>query len=63
MMQELDSFTRNFKHFKTGMHTTLKTDAYFEQKEPQYKLHTVKFHSDDFKSDEQKRIEMLRIQI
>ena len=54
MIKEFDAFTRNFKHFKTGMHSTLKSDAYFEQKDPKYKLHTVYFPDPDehFRSDE-----------
>ena len=50
MMKELDSFTRNFKYFKTGVHTTLKSDAYFGKKD-KYKLQKA---VNDFKSDQQR---------
>ena len=52
MIKELDSLTRNFKYFKTGVHSTLKSDAYFGQKESKYKLQMQTAY-DTFKSDEQ----------
>ena len=54
IIDELDGyFSNNIKQFKSKMHTSLKSDAYFETKEPQYKLNTVKIPSEeDFKSDE-----------
>ena len=52
MIKEFDALTRNFQHFKTSTHSTLKSDAYFEQKEPKYKLNSVYFPNDDFISDE-----------